>query len=121
VSRPFAKLFAVALCLATVGPLVAQDRAPEREPSIVGTWEGTLTIVDTKVKVTTTFRADGTYKTVMENGNYVSVEKGKYTYADEVLTTEPEGGLTGTFTVKFDGANTATFKGGGISITCKRK
>lgn len=119
-SRTSATPFAVALCLAAVAPLSARG-APEREPSIVGTWEGTLTIVDTKVKVTTTFRADGTYKTVMENGNYVSVEKGKYTYADEVLTTEPEGGLTGTFTVKFDGANTATFKGGGVSITCKRK
>lgn len=110
-------LAALALCLGSAGATDAEDR----EPSVVGTWEGYWTVAGTKVKITTTFRVEGAYKTVLENGDYVSVEKGKYTYSDGVLTTEPEGGVIGTYTVKFDGPNTATFKGGGISLTAKKK
>jgi hypothetical protein len=115
-----ALLAAVAVNLALASSASA-DEPRRADPSIKGTWVGHFTVVEVKVKITATFKADGKYKSVMENGNYVTVETGTYTYSDGVLKTEPEGGLTSTFTVKFDGENTATFKGAGLSITCKRQ
>lgn len=102
-------------------PTQPQPPQPKKEPSIHGTWLGYLNIAGTKVKVTSTLREDGTYKSVMENGDYVAVEKGKYTYSDGVLNTEPEGGFAGTFTVTFEDKDTIKVKGGGISITYKRQ
>lgn len=117
-SRSFTAL-AVAVTLAA-GAATAQPPRPA-EPSVKGTWVGYWTVAGTKVKLTSTIRDDGTYKCVMENGDYVSVEKGKYTYSDGVLTTEPEGGVIGTYVVTFDGADTMKVKGGGIAVTYKRQ
>ena len=99
---------------------VAQQR-PQEEPSIHGTWVGYWTVAGSKVKIISTLRADGSYKTVSEYGNEVSAELGKYTYKDGILTTEPEGGLISIYTVKFDDKDTITVKGRGIVIVLKRQ
>jgi len=102
-------------------PAPKKDPPKKDEPSIHGTWVGYWTIVNTKVKFISTLRPDGTYKTIMESGDYVTVEKGKYTYSDGTLETEPESGLIGTFTVTFEDRNTMKVKGGGLAITYKRQ
>lgn len=95
---------------------------PKKEPSIHGTWVGYWNPGGgIRVKLTSTIRDDGTYKCVMENGDYVTVEKGKYKYSDGVLNTEPDEGLTGTFTVAFEDKDTIRVKGGGLSIVYKRQ
>lgn len=91
------------------------------EPSIVGVWQGELTMGPQRWKITTTFRADGNYKTVMVYANYVMADKGTYTYSDGVLKTEPEGGRPGTFDVTFIDDNTMKLRGQGFSVTYKRQ
>lgn len=110
--------FATALT-GTADLRAAEPRA--EEPSIKGTWIGYLNVAGNKVKFTTTIEADGTYKVVMDHLGYIVAEKGKYTYSDGVLETEPDGGANGTFTVKFEDKNTMIVKGGGITITYKRQ
>jgi hypothetical protein len=118
-TRRIVCLFAIA-AFATALTGAARVQAAD-EPSVKGTWVGYLNVAGNKVKFTTTLRADGTYKTVMEYAAYISVEKGKYTYSDGVLETEPDSGITGTYTVKFDGNNMMTVKGAGLSLTYKRQ
>lgn len=114
----FAAFATLALSLA---PTTARA-ADAEEPSIHGTWVGYCTpAAGLKVKITSTLKADGSYKTVMENGDYVTVEKGKYTYSDGTLETEPANGQSATFTVKWENKNTMVVKGGGLNITYKRQ
>lgn len=119
-TRRIACLFVLASF--TLAAVNATGQADEpREPSVKGTWVGYLNVAGNKVKFTATLRGDGTYKTVMENGPYVAVEKGKYTYSDGVLETEPSGGFTGTYTVTFEDDKTMTVKGNGLSLTYKKQ
>jgi hypothetical protein len=123
----------LAFTLALANPLFAQPPAEPRqpptppdtpkkvEPPIVGTWKGEVILGGTRWKLTTTLRADKTYKTVMEYGNYVVADKGTYKYSDGILTTEPEGGLIATFTVTFVDKNTMKLKGEGFAVTLKRE
>jgi hypothetical protein len=105
----------------------ARDETPKKEPpkkeepSIHGTWVGYWTVINTKVKFISTLRPDGTYRTIMESGDYVTVERGKYKYSDGTLETEPESGVSTTFTVTFEDKNTMRVKGGGLAITYKRQ
>lgn len=119
---------AAATATASVPGLSAQDTKPKQpdapkkdEPTLKGTWKGELLLVTTKWKVTSTFRDDGTYKTVMTYANRVMADTGTYKYADGILTTEPEGGVIGTFAVTFDNKDTMKLKGNGFSITFKRE
>lgn len=113
----FAALAALALSLAP-----AARAADAEEHSVHGTWVGYWTpVAGVKVKLTSTLKADGSYKVVTENGDYVTVEKGKYTYADGTLETEPANGQSATFTVKWENKNTMVVKGGGLTVTYKRQ
>jgi hypothetical protein len=98
-----------------------KEEPKDEEPSIVGVWQGELNLANQKWKVTTTLRANGTYKSVMEYGGHVVADKGTYKYADGILTTEPEGGFTATFTVTFVNDDTIKVKGSGLSLTYKRQ
>jgi hypothetical protein len=103
------------------GSAPAKKFAAVDEPSIVGVWKGELTMGPQRWTVTTTFRANGNYKSVMVYANYVLADHGTYKYADGVLKTEPEGGRPGTFTVTFVDDNTMKLVGEGLSITYKRQ
>ncbi|MFO0799598.1 MAG: hypothetical protein U0804_19175 [Gemmataceae bacterium] len=120
-------LFAAATA-ASVPEVYGQDTKPKQpdapkkdEPSLKGTWKGEVLLATTKWKVASTFRDDGTYKTVMTYANRVMADTGTYKYVDGILTTEPEGGVIGTFTVTFDNKDTMKLKGNGFSITFKRE
>lgn len=113
-----------------LSPLAGQMQIPPKkkkplpeddEPSIVGTWKGDVSLGGTKWKVTTTYRANGTYRSIMEYLDHIIASKGTYTYADGVLTTEPEDGIPTTFTITFVDDDTVRAKGGGFTITYRRQ
>lgn len=107
------------IALVPVDPASAQNR--DAEPSVVGTWNGQLSLGGVTYDVTTTLRADGTYRSFSRWANYVNAETGKYTYRDGVLKTEPEGGFINTWEVTFDGPNKMKAVGGGLSISYRRQ
>jgi hypothetical protein len=98
-----------------------QPPREDDEPSVVGTWVGEINLANQKWKVTSTFRANGTYTSHMEYLGHVIASRGTYTFADGILTTEAEGGVTTTFTVTFIDEDTAKIKGGGFTVTYRRQ
>jgi hypothetical protein len=78
--------------LRTGAPPPPSDRKkPEaKENSLVGVWEGTTNFAGLTMTVTTDFKADGAFQTIMKSsyggfGSSVIVVRGKYTYSDGVV------------------------------------
>jgi hypothetical protein len=67
---------------------------PEPEFTLVGTWQGTMIVNDIVTELRPTFKADGSYVMTASSSLGVIVQRGTYTYADNILTLTPAGGYS---------------------------
>ncbi len=124
ISRFTALLALVAFTIAFANSATGQEpkKLPPKndEPSIHGTWVGSMTLAGQKYQLESTFRADGTYKTIVELNNIVVAEKGTFEYEDQLLTVKSEGSSS-SYTVTFEDKNTMRLKGKGFVISYKKR